>query len=219
MQPRSLTSHGSASGETRRGEVHPRGLPASHGVYPRGTPAGRRNSPAACCAGSGLTPSAGGSYSAAGSASPIRECRMPERVFLIDGLCQIFRCYYAPFRNLTSPAGRADQGHLRLHQHAASAHPRAEARLPGHGHGGRRREGRLPQGHRPRLQGQPRGPARGSGPPDQPDSARSSAPRISPSSASRASRPTTCWPRSPASWPGRTSKSLWSARTRTSTRC
>ncbi|MCL2329951.1 MAG: DNA polymerase I [Phycisphaerae bacterium] len=30
---------------------------------------------------------------------------MSERIFLIDGLAQIFRCYYAPFRALTSPAG------------------------------------------------------------------------------------------------------------------
>lgn len=30
---------------------------------------------------------------------------MSKRFFLIDGLSQIFRCYYAPFRSLSSPAG------------------------------------------------------------------------------------------------------------------
>jgi DNA polymerase-1 len=30
---------------------------------------------------------------------------MAERLFLIDGLSQIFRCYYAPFPNLSTPAG------------------------------------------------------------------------------------------------------------------
>lgn len=30
---------------------------------------------------------------------------MAKRFFLIDGLSQIFRCYYAPFQNLSSPAG------------------------------------------------------------------------------------------------------------------
>ncbi|NLE57815.1 MAG: hypothetical protein GX616_05605, partial [Planctomycetes bacterium] len=30
---------------------------------------------------------------------------MAKRFFLIDGLSQIFRCYYAPFQNLSTPAG------------------------------------------------------------------------------------------------------------------
>lgn len=30
---------------------------------------------------------------------------VPQRFFIIDGLAQIFRCYYAPFRQLTAPSG------------------------------------------------------------------------------------------------------------------
>ncbi len=30
---------------------------------------------------------------------------MAKKLFVIDGMGQIFRCYYAPFQNLTAPGG------------------------------------------------------------------------------------------------------------------
>src|SRR3990172_3256490 len=66
-------------------------------------------------------------------------------------------------RALPEPVGprrRAHPGHLRLHQHAPPARPRAAPRLPGPGHG-RQGRGGLPPADRRRLQGPPPGPARG----------------------------------------------------------